>query len=157
MSDRPPIRRSPVPPTECNLARAIALVGDRWSLLILRSALYGMRRFEDFQAELGIPRTVLSDRLGKLVAHGLLEKRNYREPGSRPRPEYWMTAMGSALRVPFIALTEWGDRWMGGDQPPPIVIRARSSGERLHVALVDKAGREVLLPDQKAEFKTAGG
>ena len=67
-------RKSPVPPSQCNLARAIELIGDRWTLLILRSALYGVRRFDDFQEELGTPRTVLSSRLNDLVDAGLLEK-----------------------------------------------------------------------------------
>src|SRR5215510_6014834 len=98
MPDRPPLRKSPVPLHDCNLAKSFAMIGDKWSLLVLRAALYGLRRFEDFQAELDIPRTVLSDRLSKLVANGLLTKRNYHEPGSRARPEYWLTEKGQALR-----------------------------------------------------------
>ena len=73
MSQIPLVRRSPVPPDTCNLAKAIDLIGDRWTLLILRAALYGVRRFDDFQSELGCPRTVLSGRLKKLVDAGLLD------------------------------------------------------------------------------------
>ena len=73
MTQIPFARRSPVSPDTCNLAKAIDLVGDRWTLLILRAALYGVRRFDDFHAELGCPRTVLSGRLKKLVDDGLLD------------------------------------------------------------------------------------
>lgn len=152
MTDPPLVRRSPVPPHDCNLAKSFAVIGDKWSLLVLRAALYGLRRFEDFQAELGIPRTVLSDRLSKLVANGLLDKRSYHEAGSRARPEYWLTKKGQALRVPFIAMTEWGDRWIGGDRPPPMILKERNSGNRLHVGMVKKSGVEVLTTDVIAEF-----
>ncbi|MEM9055396.1 MAG: winged helix-turn-helix transcriptional regulator [Pseudomonadota bacterium] len=74
----PRTRRSPLSPDQCNLARAIDIVGDKGSLLILRSSLYGVRRFEDFHDELRVPRTVLSGRLKKLVADGLLEGRSYK-------------------------------------------------------------------------------
>ena len=128
------------------------MIGDKWSLLVLRAALYGLRRFEDFQAELGIPRTVLSDRLSKLVTNGLLEKRNYHEPGSRARPEYWLTEKGQALRLPFIAMTEWGDRWIGGGRPPPMILKERGSGDHLHIGMVKQSGAEVSLADVEAEF-----
>jgi DNA-binding HxlR family transcriptional regulator len=137
--------RSPVPPDACNLAKSFALIGDRWSLLLLRAALYGVRRFEDFQVELNIPRTVLSNRLVQLTEKGFLEKRPYKIPGSRPRPEYWLTPMGLALRLPFIALTQWGDRWVGGDKPPPMTIRSSKDGE----------GREVPITRQSVNFETS--
>ena len=87
-------------PDTCNLASAIEVVGDRWTLLILRAALYGVRRFDDFQAELKCPRTVLSGRLKSLVDAGLLIKRPYKAPGKRARPEYLLSAMG--LRAAFV-------------------------------------------------------
>jgi DNA-binding HxlR family transcriptional regulator len=128
------------------------MIGDKWSLLVLRAALYGLRRFEDFQAELDIPRTVLSDRLSKLVTNELLTKRNYHEPGSRARPEYWLTEKGQALRLPFIAMTEWGDRWIGDGRPPPMILKERSSGARIHVGMVKESGAEVPLAEIEAEF-----
>ena len=112
MSQKPPPRRSPLPPHDCHLARAFDVIGDRWTLLILRSALYGVRRFDDFASELGAPRTVLADRLKRLTAAGLLARRDYREPRRRARPEYWLTPKGAELRLPFVALTQWGDRWL---------------------------------------------
>lgn len=154
LSMNDPPKRSPVAPADCNLAKSFALIGDRWSLLILRAALYGVRRFEDFQAELNIPRTVLSNRLARLGKAGFLEKRLYKTPGRRARPEYWVTPMGQGLRLPFIALTQWGDRWIGGNAPPPMTIRSRAQGARLHIALVDESGREVPLSEQIFEFGT---
>jgi DNA-binding HxlR family transcriptional regulator len=149
MPQKPPPRRSPLAPQDCNLARAFDLIGDRWTLLILRSALYGVRRFDDFAVELGAPRTVLANRLKKLTAARLLARRDYREPGRRARPEYWLTPKGAALRLPFVALTQWGDAWLGEGRPPPAAMRARATGEALHVALVDAAGREVAAGEQK--------
>ena len=121
MSQKSPPRRSPLPPQDCHLARAFDVIGDRWTLLILRSALYGVRRFDDFAAELGAPRTVLADRLKRLTAAGLLARRDYREPGRRARPEYWLTPKGADLRLPFLALTQWGDLWLadGGRRRSP--------------------------------------
>ena len=154
MPSASPPRRSPLPPQACNLARAFDLIGDRWTLLILRSALYGVRRFDDFAAELGAPRTVLADRLKALTAAGLLARRDYREPGRRARPEYWLTPKSAALRLPFVALTQWADEWLAGGEPPPVVLRSRATGEALRVALVDGQGREVAAADQKVALST---
>ena len=126
MPAKSPPRRSPLPLETCNLARAFALIGDRWSLMILRSALFGVRRFDDFAAELGAPRTVLANRLKRLTAAGLLARRDYREPGRRARPEYWLTPMSASLRLPFLALTEWSDHWLSDDHPPPLAYCARA-------------------------------
>jgi DNA-binding HxlR family transcriptional regulator len=151
MTDIPLTRRSPVAPRDCNLAKSFELIGDKWSLLILRTALYGVRRFEDFQAELQIPRTVLSARLSRLVDNGLLKKQAYRLAGSRPRPEYWLTPKGQALQLPFLAMNAWGDRWIGNGKPPAMIFKDRSTGDRLHVAIVDSGGREVAATDMIAE------
>jgi DNA-binding HxlR family transcriptional regulator len=140
MRDSPPTRRSPVPRRDCNLARSFELIGDRWTLLILRSALYGVRRFDDFRADLEIPRSVLSNRLAALVGIGVLERREYREEGQRARVEYPLTKMGQALGLPFFAMTEWGDRWLG-DGASPFQLRSKATGQRLSVALVDEDGR----------------
>lgn len=140
MTDTPLIRRSPVPMDACNLARSFAVIGDRWSLLVLRSALYGVRRFDDFQAELDVPRSVLSKRLAGLVENGLMERREYRDEGQRARVEYPLTQMGQALGLPFMAMTEWGDRWLG-DGHSPLTLKRKSNGQSLRMALVDQDGR----------------
>jgi DNA-binding HxlR family transcriptional regulator len=142
VTDPPLVRRSPVAARHCHLARSFELIGDRWTLLILRSALYGIRRFDDFQADLDIPRSVLSHRLAGLVESGIMEKRDYRDAGQRRRTEYPLTKMGRALGLPFIAMTEWGDKWLG-DGGSPFTLRSKASGQRLRVRLVDERGRSV--------------
>ncbi len=146
MTDTPPVRRSPVPPSECNLWKAFELIGDRWILVILRSALYGLRRFDDFQNELDIPRSVLSNRLARLVESGLMERREYREDGQRTRIEYPLTRMGQSLGLSFTALTEWSDHWIGKGSGP-LSLRSKTTGEKLAVALVDEHGKPVRKDD----------
>ena len=146
MPDAPLVRRSPVAAKHCNLARSFELIGDRWSLLILRSALYGVRRFDDFQADLDIPRSVLSNRLAGLVETGIMERREYREDGQRARVEYPLTKMGRALGLPFVAMTAWSDRWLA-EGPGPYALHSKSTGQKLSVALVDESGRVVSPSD----------
>ena len=142
MTDAPLIRRSPVAMRDCNLARSFELIGDRWTLMILRSALYGVRRFDDFQADLDVPRSVLSDRLAGLVENGIMERREYREKGQRARVEYPLTRKGRTLGLPFLAITQWGDRWIG-ERPSPLTLRSKASGQKLSAALVDERGERV--------------
>ena len=142
LMNEPLVRRSPVEMRRCNLAGSFELIGDRWTLLILRSALYGVRRFDDFQADINIPRSVLSNRLAGLVETGIMERREYREEGQRARVEYPLTKMGHALGLPFFAMTEWSDKWLG-DGVSPFKLRSKSSGEWLSVALVDAGGKRV--------------
>ena len=146
MTDAPLVRRSPVPASVCNLSKSFELIGDRWTLLILRSALYGVRRFDDFQAELDVPRSVLSNRLAGLVETGIMERREYREGRQRARIEYPLTDMGMTLALPFMAMTAWGDRWLGEGEPPPLTLRSKSSGQRVTISYVDEQGR-VTRPD----------
>lgn len=146
MTDAPLVRRSPVPPDQCNLWKAFGLIGDRWTLVILRSALYGVRRFDDFQIELEIPRSVLSSRLASLVELGIMERREYREDGQRARIEYPLTEMGRALGLPFMAMTEWSDRWIGKGTSP-LTLRSKTSGQRLRVAMVDEGGKPARKDD----------
>jgi DNA-binding HxlR family transcriptional regulator len=140
MTDPAPTRRSPVPIRHCNLAKGFALLGDRWTLLILRSALYGVRRFGDFYEDLEIPRSVLSNRLAGLTHSGIMERREYREEGQRTRIEYPLTDMGRKLSLPFMAMTQWADNWIG-DGHSPLTLRSRSTGQKLTVALVDERGK----------------
>ena len=142
MTDSPAVRRSPVKPCDCNLARSFELIGDRWTLLILRSALYGLRRFDDFHADIDIPRSVLSNRLAGLVESKIMERREYREEGQRARVEYPLTKMGRALGLPFFAMTQWSDKWLG-DGVSPLKLRSKASGGWLSVALVDERGKPV--------------
>ena len=149
----PPTRRSsPVHISRCTLAASFDFLGDRWSLLILRSALFGVRRYDDFHKELGIPRSVLAARLKQLVAAGLMVPREYREAGTRPRKEYTLTDMGEALRLPFLAMRQWSDQWVGKGQTPPFQLTRRSNAKRIHVAYVDDAGKVAPEDDLMAHF-----
>ena len=109
-----PPRHAPVPLAECALARAIRAIGDGWTLLILREALCGVERFDAMREDLGIPRSVLAERLSKLVAEGILEQRPYREPGRRQRNGYVLTKRGRALAPALLALREWAEDHLPG-------------------------------------------
>jgi DNA-binding HxlR family transcriptional regulator len=108
------IHQSPVPLAECALARAIRAIGDAWTLLILREALCGVERFDAMKNDLGIPRSVLAERLARLVEEGILEQRPYRDPGQRPRSGYALTDKGRALIPALVALREWADNHLPG-------------------------------------------
>src|SRR5438477_9652909 len=111
----------------CSVARTLSVVGDRWTLLILRDAFLRTRRFEDFQARLGMTRHRLADRLAKLVEHGVFERVRYQE---RPeRYEYRLTEKGRDLYPIIVALVGWGDRWMAGTAGAPIELVHRSCGQ----------------------------
>jgi DNA-binding HxlR family transcriptional regulator len=114
---------------QCSVARTLELVGERWTLLILRDAFLGVRRFDDFQRSLGVARNVLNTRLQRLVEAGLLERRPYRE---RPRRfEYVLTEKGLDLWPTVVTLMHWGDRHLAGDAGPPLVLEHRDCGGRV--------------------------
>jgi len=114
----------------CSVARTLGLVGEQWSLLIMRDAFLGVRRFEDFQHHLGIARNILSDRLGKLVEHGILNKRQYSD---RPvRSEYRLTSKGIDLFPVLFALQKWGDTWAMGDDAPLRTVVHNTCGTITH-------------------------
>jgi DNA-binding HxlR family transcriptional regulator len=143
-----------VPVGTCSLAKTLGTLGDRWTLLILREAFYGVRRFDAMHRDLGLPRTILSERLAKLVETGMLEKLPYQEAGKRTRHEYRLTGKGADLFPALIALMEWGDRHMSETPRPPLVLRHARTGERVNIALVSEDGRVVTQLDQlKAEIR----
>jgi len=149
----PRAQKSPVPLEICHLAKAIEVVGDRWTLLILRAALFGVRRFDDFQKELSIPRTVLSGRLGQLVEHGVLIKQAYKEDGKRARPEYVLTDAGEALRPVLMSLTQWGDDWAADGAPPPLSFTHAKSRQKVRPAFVDEDGRETPMSQTRVSLR----
>ena len=140
------VRYAPVSRDQCGMALACEMLGDRWSMLIIREAFYGVARFDDLRTDLGIPRGVLSSRLRALVAQGLLETRPYREQGARVRQEYRLSPRGQDLGLALIALMQWGDRHLQ-DEPSPLAITDRVSGAPLQVALVTPEGRAVGADD----------
>jgi DNA-binding HxlR family transcriptional regulator len=110
----------------CSIARSLSVVGDRWTLLILRDSFLGARRFEDFQQRLGLARHRLSDRLNRLVEDGVLKKTPYQD---KPlRHEYRLTEKGRDLYPVLLSLVRWGDRWMDQGKGPPVVYRHNTCG-----------------------------
>jgi DNA-binding HxlR family transcriptional regulator len=99
---------------------AVDVVGDKWTLLVLRDAFYGVRRFDDFARDLGIARNVLTDRLNRLVAAGAMERRQYEE--HPPRFEYRLTAKGRDLLPVILTMMRWGDTWQHDDAAPIEVV-----------------------------------
>jgi DNA-binding HxlR family transcriptional regulator len=118
----------------CSIARALEVLGERWTLLIVRDAVLGLNRFDDFQQSLGVARNVLAERLKRLVEAGVLERVAYQE--RPPRFEYRLTAMGRELAIPLIALMHWGDRHLADDTGPPRLTRHAPCGGPVHVGLV---------------------
>lgn len=119
----------------CSIEGTLSLVGEKWTLLILREAFYGVKRFEDIQRGVGCARNLLSSRLGKLVESGILRREPYREPGRRQRYEYRLTEKGLELFPVIVALMDWGDRWAAGADGPTIEIRHRDCDGRVHADL----------------------
>ena len=112
------------------MARALAVLGDRWTLMILRDSFMRIRRFEDFQRSLGIARRVLTERLDKLVEDGVLERVPYQE--RPPRDEYRLTEKGLALFPVILAIVEWGDSYYAGADGPPVIRRHKDCGRDFH-------------------------
>ena len=111
----------------CAIARSMAVLGERWTLVILREAFMRARRFEDFQSGTGIARNILADRLKTLVDHGILERRPYAEHPGRTLYEYRLTDKGLDLYPVLISLMEWGNRY-GGFDAPPLTLEHKSCG-----------------------------
>lgn len=111
---------------KCSVARTISVIGDRWTPLILRDCFLRVRRFEEFERRLGITRHLLADRLKKLVAAGVLERRLYQ---ARPRRyEYRLTQKGVELQPVLLTIAHWGDRHMAGVKGPPVLYEHHACG-----------------------------
>jgi DNA-binding HxlR family transcriptional regulator len=114
------MRRTRFDEMDCSIAQALDIVGEWWTLLVLRDAFQGVRRFEDFQRNLGIARNVLTDRLRTLVHEGILERRQYQEHPERY--EYRLTEKGLDLYPVIVGLMQWGDKWAPGSRRPRVVL-----------------------------------
>jgi DNA-binding HxlR family transcriptional regulator len=123
------------PLTHCSIARSLELLGERWTLLVLREVFHGVRRFDDMQSRLHAPRQVLSARLGQLVELGLLRRDPYREPGQRTRYEYRLTAKGRDLFPILVALLAWGDRHAPPPGGPAVALQHRECGADVELLL----------------------
>ncbi len=130
----------------CSVARALSVVGERWTLLILRDAFFGTRRFDQFQRNLGITRHRLSERLGKLVEQGVLVKVPYSE---RPlRHEYRLTRKGLALYPVMMSLARWGDEWMDRGHGPPLEYLHQGCGKQTRPVLTCSECGDPLRPQE---------
>ena len=118
--------RHDYPDQPCSLAKSLEVIGERWSLLIVRDVMNGNRRFSGIQASLGVARNVLSTRLQRLIDEGILERRAYQE--SPPRHEYFLTEKGLDLWPSLIALMGWGDRHSGYPEGPPLRVVHKGCG-----------------------------
>jgi len=141
-----------------SVSRALALIGDQWTLMILREALFGVRRYGQLARNLGIPRPTLSERLRSLVDAGLLERVLYtRDP---ERFEYRLTEAGRELFGAAAMLMRWGDKYLAGPEGPPIVLRHHECGQIADPTLVcDRCGKQItpynVTPEPGPGFRTA--
>lgn len=154
MSDTPTIRLSgPMAPRDawtaerCPMAAAFGLVRNRSTLLILREALYGAERFGDFASRTGLSEPVAAARLKEMVADGLLEQDEYREPGQRARPRYRLTEKGADLAPVLLALKDWADRWVYDDESP-IELRHVDCGAPVRMEIRCAEGHEIERADE---------
>lgn len=134
----------------CSVARALAVVGDRWTLIILRDCFLGVRRFDQFESRLGITRHVLTDRLKKLVENDVLTKVPYQE---KPlREEYRLTEKGLALHPVIMSLVHWGNTYMTDERGVPLVHIHKTCGHRMApVTTCSECGEEVTARDVRVE------
>jgi DNA-binding HxlR family transcriptional regulator len=127
----------------CAIGAAVGIIGERPTFLVLREAFNGVRRFDDIQRRTGLPRQVLSQRLARLVAEGLLRKVPYRETGQRSRNEYRLTDKGLDLYPVLVAMMQWGDRYAVGPAGPQVLLRHRDCGEPVRLRLSCHAGHDL--------------
>ncbi len=127
----------------CSIARTAQILGDRWSVLVVRNLFNGVRRFDALQQHLGIARDVLTKRLALLVDEGIVERRPYRPEGERLRHEYVLTPAGRDLRTVMVALMDWGDAHRPGQDGPPMSLRHRDCGAEIHAHLTCADGHEI--------------
>jgi DNA-binding HxlR family transcriptional regulator len=120
----------------CSIRRTLDVVGEKWTILVLREAFYGVRRFDDFARAIGCARNILSARLGTLVEEGLLERQPYRDPGARSRVEYRLTDKGRDAYTVLAAMAAWGDRWLVGPEGTPLVLHHTACDHDMHAVVV---------------------
>jgi DNA-binding HxlR family transcriptional regulator len=134
---------------ECSVARTLDVIGDKWSLLILRDAFYGVRRFDDFQLDLGVARNILTDRLNKMVHEGVLSKQPYQE--RPPRYEYRLTEKGRDLFPVLLTMMRWGDRWSKDRSLPPVTLTHTACGhETQPMSTCSHCGKELVIEEVRA-------
>jgi DNA-binding HxlR family transcriptional regulator len=128
----------------CPIGRSMEILGERWTVVVLREVFNGIRRFDDLRVRTSIPRQVLANRLGTLVEHGILRRVPYQEPGARQRHEYRLTGKGFDLYPVLVALRDWGDRYLV--EQSSLTLRHRDCGADVHAVLQCEDGHPVPEP-----------
>lgn len=132
-TENPAIETPERPPVD-SVERALSQISDRWSFLLLREAYFGVRRFDQFQDAIGASPNILTDRLKKLVAVGIFERRRY--SARPPRDEYRLTEKGRDLYPAIVALMRWGDRWLNEGREPPLTLIHKTCGKESRPLMV---------------------
>jgi DNA-binding HxlR family transcriptional regulator len=127
----------------CTVGRAMEVLGERWTFVVLREVFNGVRRFEDMRRHAGVPRQVLTNRLALLVEQEILRKEPYREPGQRERHEYRLTEKGFDLYPVLVAIREWGDRYLADPDGSPVEFEHVGCGAEVVSALRCREGHDV--------------
>ena len=126
------------------------MLGEKWTLLVVREAFWGVTKFSEFTAKLRVSSDILTARLATLVDAGVLEKRSYRDDGARERFSYHLTDSGRELRIVLAALTAWGDEYRPNDLGPATIYRERATGEPVRLSFVNESGRLLEIADVEA-------
>ncbi|MCW9036141.1 MAG: helix-turn-helix transcriptional regulator [Rhodospirillales bacterium] len=140
------MKKSSVGEFDCSIAKTVSTIGDTWSLLILRNAFHGMRRFEDFQKHLCIATNILTDRLKRLTKAEILYR--VKDQDDARRVQYRLTEKGFALYPVLVALKDWGDKWEGNYDQPRMVLRVRETGELIPPVAVRTSDGRALHPQE---------
>lgn len=130
----------------CQVGRAMQILGERWTFVVLREIFNGIRRFDDIRRHTGIPRQVLSNRLGTLVDQGILRREPYQPPGSRVRHEYRLTPKGFDLYPVLVAVADWGERYLADPEGAPVEFAHRECGHKVHTVIECADGHRVEDP-----------
>ena len=131
----------------CQIVRTLDIVGEKWSLLIVRNAFRGQSTFSQFRDQLGIPSDILTARLATLVEKGIFEKRSYRDAGNRERASYHLTEAGQGLKLVMAAITQWGDEFNPSPFGRASLWLDAESHEDVELVFVDAAGGTVARDD----------
>lgn len=127
----------------CSVAASLSVLGEKWTFLVIREVVNGLRRFEDIRARTSIPKQVLTNRLVVLVDQGILRKEPYQFPGERVRHEYKLTEKGFDIYPILVAMADWGDRYLTGEEGTASVFAHRDCGGQVHTRLVCDHGHEL--------------
>src|SRR5262245_7990893 len=130
----------------CPIGRAMAVLGEKWTVVVLREVFNGVRRFDEMRERTNIPRQVLTNRLATLVEQGVLRRVPYREPGARLRHEYRLTPKGFDLYPVLAALRDWGERYLIDPGGSPLVLEHRDCGDEVHTELHCEGGHTLANP-----------